>query len=253
MGFRARRAELTPLLLARTGQDGHQDPLTCVASNQDGSLILTGSVDCHAKLVNSATGKVGVPVWGLLPSKAACGGHRWPAGGVPGQRNHHPPAAGGDWGLLGGLTGSPPPGGVRVQDGERGPQGPRRRGRGGRVQLGGVAGLLQRVSGGTRRGAGPGRPAGRAAGDLSYQAVVFPAGDLGLVAGSWSLTGVFQFQPRPAGRPLVASVLRGAFTPFLLCLLQLPVTPVPLSAGCRWPPWATWTARWLSTTFLHRP
>ncbi|KAI6065198.1 Angio-associated migratory cell protein [Aix galericulata] len=40
------------------GQDGHQDPLTCVASNQDGSLILTGSVDCHAKLVNSATGKV---------------------------------------------------------------------------------------------------------------------------------------------------------------------------------------------------
>ncbi|KFV54354.1 Angio-associated migratory cell protein, partial [Gavia stellata] len=40
------------------GQDGHQDPLTCVASNQDGSLIMTGSVDCHAKLVNSATGKV---------------------------------------------------------------------------------------------------------------------------------------------------------------------------------------------------
>lgn len=45
-------------LLISTGQDGHQDPLTCVASNQDGSLILTGSVDCHAKLVNSATGKV---------------------------------------------------------------------------------------------------------------------------------------------------------------------------------------------------
>lgn len=41
------------------GQDGHQDPLTCVASNQDGSLIMTGSVDCHAKLVSSATGKVG--------------------------------------------------------------------------------------------------------------------------------------------------------------------------------------------------
>nr|XP_060623067.1 angio-associated migratory cell protein-like [Anolis sagrei ordinatus] len=40
------------------GQDGHQGPLTCVASNKDGSLILTGSVDCHAKLVNSATGKV---------------------------------------------------------------------------------------------------------------------------------------------------------------------------------------------------
>lgn len=42
-----------------SGQDGHQDPLTCVASNQDGSLIMTGSVDCQAKLVNSATGKVG--------------------------------------------------------------------------------------------------------------------------------------------------------------------------------------------------
>lgn len=40
------------------GQDGHQGPLTCVASNKDGSLILTGSVDCHAKLINSTTGKV---------------------------------------------------------------------------------------------------------------------------------------------------------------------------------------------------
>ncbi|KAH0621253.1 hypothetical protein JD844_022344 [Phrynosoma platyrhinos] len=40
------------------GQDGHQGPLTCVASNKDGNLILTGSVDCHAKLVNSVTGKV---------------------------------------------------------------------------------------------------------------------------------------------------------------------------------------------------
>ncbi|XP_015265513.1 PREDICTED: angio-associated migratory cell protein [Gekko japonicus] len=40
------------------GQDGHQGPLTCVASNKDGSLVLMGSVDCHAKLVNSATGKV---------------------------------------------------------------------------------------------------------------------------------------------------------------------------------------------------
>ncbi|XP_020660567.3 angio-associated migratory cell protein [Pogona vitticeps] len=39
-------------------QDGHQGPLTCVASNQDGSLVLTGSVDCHAKLVNCATGKI---------------------------------------------------------------------------------------------------------------------------------------------------------------------------------------------------
>ncbi|XP_066467750.1 angio-associated migratory cell protein [Tiliqua scincoides] len=40
------------------GQDGHQGPLTCVASNKDGSLVLTGSVDCHAKLINTATGKV---------------------------------------------------------------------------------------------------------------------------------------------------------------------------------------------------
>lgn len=35
-----------------------------MASNQDGSLIMTGSVDCHAKLVNSATGKVGQCGWG---------------------------------------------------------------------------------------------------------------------------------------------------------------------------------------------
>ncbi|XP_019409890.1 PREDICTED: angio-associated migratory cell protein [Crocodylus porosus] len=40
------------------GQDGHQGPLTCVASSKDGSLVLTGSVDCQAKLVNAATGKV---------------------------------------------------------------------------------------------------------------------------------------------------------------------------------------------------
>ncbi|XP_067426215.1 angio-associated migratory cell protein isoform X1 [Emydura macquarii macquarii] len=40
------------------GQDGHQGPLTCVASNKDGSLVMTGSVDCHTKLVNSASGKV---------------------------------------------------------------------------------------------------------------------------------------------------------------------------------------------------
>uniref|UniRef100_A0A8B9SRD9 Angio associated migratory cell protein n=1 Tax=Anas platyrhynchos TaxID=8839 RepID=A0A8B9SRD9_ANAPL len=51
------------------GQDGHQDPLTCVASNQDGSLILTGSVDCHAKLVNSATGKVSP--WARPPRPSA--------------------------------------------------------------------------------------------------------------------------------------------------------------------------------------
>ncbi|XP_072473857.1 angio-associated migratory cell protein isoform X2 [Notamacropus eugenii] len=40
------------------GTEGHQGPLTCVATNLDGSLILTGSVDCQAKLVNAATGKV---------------------------------------------------------------------------------------------------------------------------------------------------------------------------------------------------
>ncbi|OWK12630.1 AAMP [Cervus elaphus hippelaphus] len=40
------------------GTEGHQGPLTCVAANQDGSLILTGSVDCQAKLVSATTGKV---------------------------------------------------------------------------------------------------------------------------------------------------------------------------------------------------
>lgn len=40
------------------GTDGHAGPLTCVASNNDGSLVLTGSVDCDTKLVNTATGKV---------------------------------------------------------------------------------------------------------------------------------------------------------------------------------------------------
>lgn len=42
------------------GTEGHQGPLTCVATNQDGSLILTGSVDCQAKLVSATTGKVSV-------------------------------------------------------------------------------------------------------------------------------------------------------------------------------------------------
>ncbi|XP_064419954.1 angio-associated migratory cell protein [Latimeria chalumnae] len=40
------------------GQDGHQGPLTCMACNKDGSLIMTGSVDSNAKLINSVTGKV---------------------------------------------------------------------------------------------------------------------------------------------------------------------------------------------------
>lgn len=42
-----------------TGQDGHQGALTCLASNKDGSLVLTGSVDGFARLINTATGKVG--------------------------------------------------------------------------------------------------------------------------------------------------------------------------------------------------
>ncbi|KAG8004558.1 Angio-associated migratory cell protein [Nibea albiflora] len=40
------------------GQDGHQGALTCLACNKDGSLVLTGSVDGCAKLINTATGKV---------------------------------------------------------------------------------------------------------------------------------------------------------------------------------------------------
>ncbi|RVE75420.1 hypothetical protein OJAV_G00017080 [Oryzias javanicus] len=40
------------------GQDGHQGALTCLACNKDGSLLLTGSVDGSAKLINSSTGKV---------------------------------------------------------------------------------------------------------------------------------------------------------------------------------------------------
>ncbi|KAK7893289.1 hypothetical protein WMY93_022441 [Mugilogobius chulae] len=40
------------------GQDGHQGALTCLACNKDGSLVLTGSVDGGAKLINTITGKV---------------------------------------------------------------------------------------------------------------------------------------------------------------------------------------------------
>lgn len=43
-----------------SGQDGHQGALTSLACNKDGTLVLTGSVDGHAKLINTATGKVGV-------------------------------------------------------------------------------------------------------------------------------------------------------------------------------------------------
>lgn len=40
------------------GQDSHQGPLTCITANASGSLVLTGSVDCTAKLINPLTGKV---------------------------------------------------------------------------------------------------------------------------------------------------------------------------------------------------
>lgn len=50
------KSDLSPCFIL--GTEGHQGPLTCVATNQDGSLILTGSVDCQAKLVSATTGKV---------------------------------------------------------------------------------------------------------------------------------------------------------------------------------------------------
>lgn len=50
---------LSALWLLSPGQDGHQGALTCLASNKDGSLVLTGSVDGYATLINTATGKVG--------------------------------------------------------------------------------------------------------------------------------------------------------------------------------------------------
>lgn len=40
------------------GPDGHRGALTCLACNKDGSLVLTGSVDGSAKLINTSTGKV---------------------------------------------------------------------------------------------------------------------------------------------------------------------------------------------------
>ncbi|XP_024150309.1 angio-associated migratory cell protein [Oryzias melastigma] len=40
------------------GQDSHVGALTCLACNKDGSLLLTGSVDGSAKLINTSTGKV---------------------------------------------------------------------------------------------------------------------------------------------------------------------------------------------------
>lgn len=49
------------ILDSSAGQDGHQGALTCLASNKDGSLVLTGSVDGYARLINTATGKVGAP------------------------------------------------------------------------------------------------------------------------------------------------------------------------------------------------
>ncbi|KAJ3584549.1 hypothetical protein NHX12_015044 [Muraenolepis orangiensis] len=40
------------------GRDGHQGAVTCLASNKDGSLVVTGSVDGSAKLINTLTGKM---------------------------------------------------------------------------------------------------------------------------------------------------------------------------------------------------
>ncbi|XP_076872087.1 angio-associated migratory cell protein [Brachyhypopomus gauderio] len=40
------------------GHDGHQGALTSMECNKDGTLVLTGSVDGQAKLLNTSTGKV---------------------------------------------------------------------------------------------------------------------------------------------------------------------------------------------------
>ncbi|TUE53336.1 Angio-associated migratory cell protein [Bagarius yarrelli] len=40
------------------GYDCHQGPLTCMDCNKDGTLVLTGSTDGQAKLINTLTGKV---------------------------------------------------------------------------------------------------------------------------------------------------------------------------------------------------
>ncbi|XP_041057330.1 angio-associated migratory cell protein isoform X4 [Carcharodon carcharias] len=53
------------------GQDSHQGPLTCLATNDTGSLVLTGSVDCTAKLLNPLTGKV-VAVFSVPNSTKEC-------------------------------------------------------------------------------------------------------------------------------------------------------------------------------------
>ncbi|KAG7271251.1 hypothetical protein CRUP_003482 [Coryphaenoides rupestris] len=42
------------------GRDSHQGAVTCLASNKDGSLVVTGSVDGSAKLINTVTGKAGI-------------------------------------------------------------------------------------------------------------------------------------------------------------------------------------------------
>lgn len=40
------------------GHEGHRGALTSMACSKDGSLVLTGSVDGHAKLISTSTGKV---------------------------------------------------------------------------------------------------------------------------------------------------------------------------------------------------
>ncbi|XP_060775044.1 angio-associated migratory cell protein isoform X2 [Neoarius graeffei] len=42
------------------GYDGHQGPLTSMECSKDGTLVLTGSTDGRAKLINTSTGKVGI-------------------------------------------------------------------------------------------------------------------------------------------------------------------------------------------------
>ncbi|XP_061571499.1 angio-associated migratory cell protein [Cololabis saira] len=56
------------------GADGHQGALTCLVCNKDGSLVLTGSVDGCAKLINTSTGKM-VGVFSVEGGKAKGSDH----------------------------------------------------------------------------------------------------------------------------------------------------------------------------------
>uniref|UniRef100_A0A4W3HC69 Angio-associated, migratory cell protein n=1 Tax=Callorhinchus milii TaxID=7868 RepID=A0A4W3HC69_CALMI len=64
------------------GAEGHCGPLTCVACDRNGSLVLTGSVDCTVKLLNTTTGKV-VGVLCMGSSTRGCeDGEELPAAGI---------------------------------------------------------------------------------------------------------------------------------------------------------------------------